>query len=55
MERRGKPRLGKQVREVVSIRIEPETKKKIIRDFTSVQEFIDKCIKRFIFPAKELE
>jgi hypothetical protein len=35
---------GKEVREVTSIRLEPEKKKQIIKLFGSVQKWIDSCL-----------
>ncbi|MEY3182222.1 MAG: hypothetical protein RLZ35_207 [Pseudomonadota bacterium] len=35
---------GKEVREVTSIRLEPEKKKQIIKLYGSVQKWIDHCL-----------
>lgn len=42
----GKPRQGKQVKEVCSIRLEPRTKKKLIKLYGSLQAAIEAFITR---------
>lgn len=41
MKKVGKPRQGKQIKEVFSIRLEPKSKKLLITKFGSVQKAID--------------
>lgn len=45
--KRGKPRKGKEASIVSSFRIEPQTKKDIIKIFGSVQKWVDKCLEVF--------
>jgi hypothetical protein len=49
----GRPRKGKNLRAVVSIRLEPKVKKRLIKDYGSIQEWIDKvsCLPDFLAPA----
>ncbi len=51
----GKPRKGKEVRINSSIRLEPEIKKQLIRDFTTVQNFVDWGIEKYLSYKKYLK
>lgn len=39
-----RPRKGDEIRETISLRIEPKTKQKLLKRFGSVQRFFDSCI-----------
>lgn len=42
----GSKRIGKEVRKVVSIRLEPRIKKKLRSKYGSIQAWIDACISK---------
>ena len=42
----GRPRGGKEVKAVCSIRLEPKVKASIIKKFGSLQKFIDNAIEK---------
>ena len=46
----GRPRDGKNIKKVTSIRLDPDVKKKIIKKYGSVQKFIDGILTGDIHP-----